>query len=234
MIDALEFRATALTAGQTCDAAALAVGGICRRHGVPSGYRKPEPVAQESQCGALLPSNADEDVGAEQHSGENSQSDLDRFGNQLMTIQQSFEPEGGSDTRRPDALRVRPLRAAGKTFRQVHYPRRTIRAIGDGFLWLAAVGGFICIGLVIAASIFNISLIMFKTGSMSPTIPAGSVALVREIPAIEVGIGDIITVDRPGNLPVTHRVTEIKAMDNGQWSLSMKGDANELARPVAL
>ena len=58
MIDALEFRAKALTAGQTCDAAALVGGGICRRYGVPSGYRKPEPVAQESQCGALLPSNA--------------------------------------------------------------------------------------------------------------------------------------------------------------------------------
>ncbi|MFJ6415584.1 signal peptidase I [Paeniglutamicibacter sp. NPDC091659] len=149
-----------------------------------------------------------------------------------MTTQQSFEPEGGSDTRQPDTLRVRPLRAAGNVFPQVHYPRRTLHAIGDGFLWLAAIGGFICIGLVIAASVFNISLIMFKTGSMSPTIPAGSVALVREIPASEVGIGDIITVDRPGNLPVTHRVTDIKAVDNGQWSLSMKGDANEQPDPL--
>lgn len=149
-----------------------------------------------------------------------------------MTIQRSFKPEGGSDTRLPDNLAVRPPRVAGNAIPQVHYPRRTLRAIGEGFMWIAALGGFICIGLVIAAYVFNISLIMFKTGSMSPTIPAGSVALVREIPASEVQVGDIITVDRPGNLPVTHRVTEIEAMNNGQWRLSMKGDANEQPDPV--
>ena len=50
---------------------------------------------------------------------------------------------------------------------------------------------------------------MFKTGSMSPTITAGSVALVREIPASEINVGDVVTVDREDALPVTHRVTSI-------------------------
>ncbi len=56
---------------------------------------------------------------------------------------------------------------------------------------------------------FNVTLMMFKTGSMSPTIPAGSVALVREIPASEIQVGDVVTVARPDALPVTHRVTSV-------------------------
>lgn len=135
----------------------------------------------------------------------------------------SMEPE----VERAENLQLRSRGAAGQASPQKHYRRRTLRIIGDVFLWLAAIGGFICIALVIGAQIFSVSLIMFKTGSMSPTIPAGSVAMVREIPASEVNVGDIITVDRPGNLPVTHRVISTEPMNNGQWKIEMKGDANE-------
>lgn len=121
-----------------------------------------------------------------------------------------------------------PKTKAGGTF-QV---RGLVKALGELLLWLAAIGGALCIVLVILAQVFSISLIMFKTGSMSPTIPAGSVALVREIPAGEVVIGDVVTVDRPGDLPVTHRVTAIEPGSNGQWSISMKGDANERPDPL--
>ena len=99
-------------------------------------------------------------------------------------------------------------------------------------MWIAAFGGLVCMGLVVAALVFNISLIMFKTGSMSPSIPAGSVALVREIPASEAGIGDVVTVDRPGNLPVTHRVAAIEAMGGEQRRLFLKGDANAQPDPL--
>ncbi len=88
--------------------------------------------------------------------------------------------------------------------------RRTPAGIlGEVLLWLAAVGGAICIVVVLAAVFFNVTLIMFKTGSMEPTIPTGSLAVVQEIPASEVAVGDIVTVDRPGQLPVTHRVTSV-------------------------
>ncbi|RAX49555.1 signal peptidase I [Arthrobacter sp. AQ5-05] len=115
---------------------------------------------------------------------------------------------------------------------QIRGPKRTLRLIGDAFLWTAAIAGLICIALVIAAQIFNVSLIMFKTGSMSPTIPAGSVALMQEISASEVKSGDIITVDRPGDLPVTHRVISVEPIDNGQWRVEMKGDANVQPDPL--
>lgn len=142
------------------------------------------------------------------------------------------EPDAIVDDNRPGTTPVRPVGTAGQAYPPVHGPRRILRRVGDALLWLAAVGGGVCIALVILAYLFNISLIMFKTGSMSPTIPAGSVALVREIPAGEISIGDIVTIDRPGDLPVTHRVTHLEARDDGQWSISMKGDANEQPDPL--
>ena len=104
--------------------------------------------------------------------------------------------------------------------------------LGDALLTLAAVGGVVCIVLVLLAAFFNITLIMFKTGSMSPTIPAGSLAVVREIPAAEIAVGDVVTVDRPGALPVTHRVTSIVAAEGTARTITMRGDANPVEDPA--
>lgn len=91
-----------------------------------------------------------------------------------------------------------------------------------------AVLGVICIGATVAAFTLNISLIMFKTGSMSPTIPTGSLAVVREIPAADIRIGDVTTVPRgDGLLPVTHRVVSSTPVGGGVYSITMKGDAND-------
>ena len=93
-------------------------------------------------------------------------------------------------------------------------PRRSWWGIaGDVFLNTLAVGGIICIALVACAFVFNITLIMFKTGSMSPAIPAGSLAVVRAVPADSVGVGDVVTVDREGMLPVTHRVVATETIE---------------------
>ena len=97
--------------------------------------------------------------------------------------------------------------------------------IGDVLLWVASIGGVICILVVIAAVFFHITLIMFKTGSMEPTIPTGSLAVVHEIPASQIEVGRIVTVDRPGQLPVTHRVTSV-AGSGGTRTITLRGDAN--------
>jgi len=104
--------------------------------------------------------------------------------------------------------------------------------IGNVALTLAAAGGVVCIVLVILSVAFGITLVMFKTGSMTPTIPAGSVAIVREIPASEVKVGDIATISRVGALPVTHRVTSVSPAVGDERSITMKGDANEAEDPV--
>lgn len=111
--------------------------------------------------------------------------------------------------------------------------RRLLALLRESLLTLAAIGGVACIAMVILAFTGGYSLIMFKTGSMSPTIPAGSVALVQEIAASEVEVGDVLTVDRPSMLPVTHRVTDVKPGPTAeQRTITMKGDANNTEDPA--
>lgn len=111
--------------------------------------------------------------------------------------------------------------------------RRIMKLLSETLLTLAALGGAACIVLVVLAFTGGYSLIMFKTGSMHPTIPAGSVALVQEIPAADVEIGDILTVDRDNALPVTHRVTSIEAGPTADArTITMRGDANDAEDPL--
>lgn len=107
-------------------------------------------------------------------------------------------------------------------------------ALGSGARWLGrrlldllAVAGVLCIVLAVAAVVLRITVVMFATGSMAPTIPAGSAAIVREAPASEVRVGDVVTVDRPGELPITHRVTAVLGGDGETVEFTMQGDANE-------
>lgn len=114
---------------------------------------------------------------------------------------------------------------------------RVVRAAGRGIretlLTLAALGGAACIVLVILAFTGGFSLIMFKTGSMTPTIPAGSVALVQKVPAAGLRVGDVVTVDRAGQLPVTHRIRTIAdGPAPSQRILVLRGDANASDDPA--
>jgi len=111
--------------------------------------------------------------------------------------------------------------------------RRTGRIVREVLLTVAALAGAACIVLTVMAFTGGYSLIMFKTGSMSPTIPAGSVALIQQVPASEIEVGDVVTVDRAGQLPITHRVTGIEPADAGDMrTLTMKGDANDVEDPA--
>lgn len=99
--------------------------------------------------------------------------------------------------------------------------------VEDAALSVLALLGVVCIAATIAAFALNISLIMFKTGSMSPTIPAGSLAVVKQIPASDIRVGDVTTVSRGENqLPVTHRVVAVSHVAGDMYSIEMKGDAN--------
>jgi signal peptidase len=118
------------------------------------------------------------------------------------------------------------------TAARAHTGIRPGRVIGDVLLWVAAVAGAVCILLVVLAFTAQITLIMFRTGSMSPTIPAGSVAVVQRVPATEVEVGDVVTVDREGELPVTHRVTTIApGASADDRVITMRGDANAADDP---
>ncbi|MDW4573738.1 S26 family signal peptidase [Microbacterium sp. M3] len=105
---------------------------------------------------------------------------------------------------------------------------------GDAALTVAAVLGAVCIVLAIAAAVFDVRIVLFRTGSMSPTIPAGSAAIVHAVPAGDIAVGDVIMVDRPGDLPVTHRVVGIESVPGAREArrLTMRGDANAVDDPL--
>ncbi|WP_427136782.1 signal peptidase I [Pseudarthrobacter sp. S9] len=103
---------------------------------------------------------------------------------------------------------------------------------GNALLTVAAIGGAVCIVLVLIAFFFHITLIMFKTGSMSPTIPAGSLAIVKQIPASDIRVGDVVTVDRRPALPVTHRVTSVSPAAGDTRTITLRGDANPAEDPA--
>ncbi|MFT3833945.1 MAG: signal peptidase I [Micropruina sp.] len=104
--------------------------------------------------------------------------------------------------------------------------RRSAATAGDWALTAAAGFGLLCILATLAALLAGVSLIMFSTGSMAPTIEAGSVAVVRTIAAGEIRVGDIVTVDRAGQLPVTHRVRGVAPGPGDARVLTLRGDAN--------
>jgi len=104
--------------------------------------------------------------------------------------------------------------------------------VGSGLLTVAALGGVLCIVFVVLAMFLHVTLIMFKTGSMSPTIPTGSLAVVMEVTGEHIEVGDVITVDRQDALPITHRVTSVSPLGGGAVSITMKGDANATEDPA--
>jgi signal peptidase len=111
--------------------------------------------------------------------------------------------------------------------------RRLGTALTDVLLWVVAGLGCLCVVLVALAFTANVTLMMFRTGSMSPAIPAGAVAIVQQIPASEIHIGDVVTVDRPGELPITHRVTSVEpGTSSAERMITMRGDANAQDDPA--
>lgn len=111
--------------------------------------------------------------------------------------------------------------------------RRGGSRLKDAVLWVGAILGVAGLAWMIVAPLLALSVVTFKTGSMSPSIPAGAAAVVQLVPASDLRVGDVVTVARRAeSLPVTHRIVEISVGAAGERVLVLKGDAND--RPDAL
>lgn len=99
---------------------------------------------------------------------------------------------------------------------------------------VASLGALSLLGTVVLA-VSGASLVVFRTGSMAPTMPVGALALVVPTAADEVAVGDVVTVARSGSpLPVTHRVVAVTpdpAQGTGGAVLELRGDANHSVDP---
>lgn len=98
---------------------------------------------------------------------------------------------------------------------------------------LVAAASLIALGLLavsIGPRFLPYQALVVRSGSMSPTIPTGSVVFYKKQAATDVKVGDIIVFDKPGqqNEKVTHRVFKISTGPTGRY-FTTKGDANGAA-----
>lgn len=98
-----------------------------------------------------------------------------------------------------------------------------------GWIALAAIS-LVVLGLLaitIGPRFLPYQALIVRSGSMSPTIPTGSIVFYTKIPSAKVKVGDVIVFAKPGetNEKVTHRVFKIGQSATGRYFIT-KGDAN--------
>lgn len=110
------------------------------------------------------------------------------------------------------------------------------RVVRESALWVAAAIGAISLIASAVALLFGLTPLIFRTGSMSPEIPAGSLGLGVRTPAGELQRGDVVSVQWSSGDRVTHRLVEAEASASGT-RLTTKGDANDVVdveRPIVV
>ncbi|ORI19339.1 signal peptidase I [Rhodococcus sp. 1168] len=102
-------------------------------------------------------------------------------------------------------------------------PRRVLREI---LLTVGAISGLVCIGIALAAAIFGITPLVFRSGSMSPAIDTGALAFAKSTPATELEVGAVVSVTNASGDRVTHRIETIEVVTGNSATLVLRGDAN--------
>ncbi len=95
----------------------------------------------------------------------------------------------------------------------------------EAVLTVGAAAGALCVVVAIAVVAFDARALVFRSGSMSPAIETGALALARPVPAADVSEGDVVSVRNDEGTRVTHRVVAIETVGE-QARLTLKGDDN--------
>lgn len=94
---------------------------------------------------------------------------------------------------------------------------------------VGATAGLICILVALSALLFGIKPLVFRSGSMGPTIQTGALGLAKTVPASELEVGDVVSVVNDSGTRITHRINAIDHLDGNGARVTLKGDANEQA-----
>lgn len=103
--------------------------------------------------------------------------------------------------------------------------RRPGRLLKEAILSLGAVVGVLCILMALGSAFFDLRPLIFRSGSMSPTISTGALAIAQNVSAGELKAGDIVMVKTEGGSRVTHRIVTVTHRGE-RATLALKGDAN--------
>lgn len=109
---------------------------------------------------------------------------------------------------------------------------RLFRLTREVLLTSSAVLGALCVVLTALAFALGIHPLMFRSGSMSPTIDTGDIAFARTVDAQGLHRGDIVSLVAPSGERVTHRVVDNTGTGTHR-KLTLQGDANRVADPLA-
>lgn len=106
--------------------------------------------------------------------------------------------------------------------------------------WTVLLAALAALALVVAVPrLAGATPYTVLTGSMQPSLPPGTLVVVRPAPPEVIGVGTIITYQLKSEEPavVTHRVVSQAVDDEGEPVFQTQGDANQVAdrawvRPV--
>ena len=106
------------------------------------------------------------------------------------------------------------------------------RVLGK-LLTILCTGALVAVvAAVLVPALFGLQRYVITGGSMTGTIPKGSIVYARITPVGQLKVGDIITFTPPGDSTVvTHRIIAIEPGPDGHPAFSTKGDFNEAADP---
>lgn len=116
------------------------------------------------------------------------------------------------------------------THRRVRRSRRWLRLGRESLLTVGAVLGLVCLVASAVGIALDVRPVIFRSGSMSPAIETGALALSRTTPASELAVGDVVTVTDSKGILVTHRIRSI-TRDGDDATLILQGDDNPVADP---
>lgn len=101
--------------------------------------------------------------------------------------------------------------------------------------WSVILGaGAVLVVSVVVPRLAGATAYHVQTGSMRPSLPPGTLVVVRPVDPDEIGIGTVITYQLESGRPAvtTHRVTSVGINNvSGERLLRTKGDANEAVDP---
>jgi signal peptidase len=106
-----------------------------------------------------------------------------------------------------------------------------LRRIGAVLAWTVAITmGLLIIALVLLPRVVGAQPFTVLTGSMRPSMPPGTMVIVRPVEFTDLRVGDVVTYQIESGKPsvVTHRIISIDITDNGA-RLRTQGDANPSA-----
>jgi signal peptidase len=110
------------------------------------------------------------------------------------------------------------------------------------YLAIGLSAGLLALVLLLAAAVVVVpkmagaTPVTILTTSMEPTLPPGTLIVVKPVAARDVHVGDVMTYQiRPGDPAViSHRVIAITHSSTGAFTLTTKGDNNADADPPVL